>query len=173
MLVVGPSGGGKDTVIAGAKAACRDDPNISFPRRVVTRMASATEDHDSLDEAAFELAVERGAFAFWWQAHGLKYGIPRGVDDDILAGRTVICNVSRTVVADVRARYANVGVVLVTAPAEILTARLAGRSRASDGSLNERIKRNDAFADFCADITIDNTGAPEIAVQRFLMAIAV
>lgn len=172
ILVVGPSGGGKDTIIAGAKAACYGKTSVVFPRRVVTRNASSAEDHDSLDDAAFDHAVERGAFAFWWRAHGLKYGIPLSVDDDICAGRTVICNVSRAVVPNVRARYEKVGVVLVTASAEILAARLSGRSRASDGLLSERIKRNQAFIAFRADVTIENTRTPMDAVKRLLKVIA-
>lgn len=171
VLVVGPSGGGKDTIIAGAKAACGGNQTVVFSRRIVTRAASSAEDHDSLDDAAFERAIKEGAFAIHWQAHGLHYGIPRSANDDIRAGRTVVCNVSRAVVGDVRARYVNVHVVLVTAPAEIIAARLAGRRRASDGPLSERIKRNDAFIDFRADTTIDNAGTPEQAVQRLLAVI--
>ena len=170
LLVVGPSGAGKDTIIAGAKAACAHDSNIVFPRRVVTRTATSAEDHDSLDDAGFERALADGDFAFLWRAHGLRYGIPRSIDDDIRAGRTVICNVSRGVVANLRVRYADVIAVLITAPADILAARLAGRSRASDGSLPERIKRNEAFVEFQADRTIDNSGAPEAAVQHLIAA---
>jgi ribose 1,5-bisphosphokinase len=168
VLVVGPSGAGKDTLIAGAKASCSDDPTIVFLRRVVTRPANDAEDHDSLNEIFFDDAVRNGAFAFWWQAHGLKYGIPRTADDDVRAGRTVVCNVSRGIVADVRARYARVDVVLITAPADVLTARLSGRSRDTDGSLIERIKRSDAFADFQASHVIENIGAPGTAVQQLL-----
>ena len=168
VLVVGPSGGGKDTIIAGVKAGCAGNPAVIFPRRIVTRPASATEDHDTLDDAAFDRAAADGGFAFWWQAHGLKYGIPRRIDDDIRAGHVVICNVSRGVVADVRARYASVSVVLVTAPPDILAARLAGRSRSSDGSLDLRLKRNDAFAGFRPDHTINNIGAPDHAIRQLL-----
>jgi ribose 1,5-bisphosphokinase len=168
VLVVGPSGAGKDTLIAGAKASCSDDPTIVFLRRVVTRPANDAEDHDSLNEVFFDDAVRNGAFAFWWQAHGLKYGIPRTADDDVRAGRTVVCNVSRGIVADVRARYARVDVVLITAPADVLTARLSGRSRDTDGSLIERIKRSDAFPDFQASHVIENIGAPGTAVQQLL-----
>lgn len=168
VLVVGPSGAGKDTLIAGTKAGCSETPTIVFPRRVVTRPATEAEDHDSLKDTAFDCAVKNGAFAFWWQAHGLKYGIPRTADDDVRAGRTVICNVSRRIAADVRARYARVDAVLVTAPAEILTARLSGRSRDTDGSLVERIKRNDAFTEFRTDYVIENIGAPDLAVRTLL-----
>ncbi len=168
ILVVGPSGAGKDTLIARVKAACAQAPSIVFPRRVVTRPASAAEDHDSLEDAAFDHAAKNGDFAFWWQAHALKYGIPRTVDDDVRAGHTVVCNVSRSIIGAVRVRYARVEAILVTAPTEILAARLAGRSRSTDGSLEERIKRNDAFADFRADLVIENSGAPAAAVRQLL-----
>jgi ribose 1,5-bisphosphokinase len=172
ILVVGPSGSGKDTIIAGAKAACAGRPMVVFPRRVVTRAASDAEDHYTLDDAGFDRAEMIGAFAFWWQAHGLKYGVPRGIDDDLRAGCTVICNVSRAIIQDVRDRYANVDVVLVTAPADVLAARLAGRSRPSDGSLAERLSRNEAFRDFAADHVVDNINAPATAIERFLTIVA-
>lgn len=171
VLVVGPSGGGKDTLIAGAKASLGGGDRYVFPRRIVTRASSAAEDHDSLDPEAFDRAVQDGAFAVWWQAHGLKYAIPHSADDAIRAGCTVICNVSRAIIDEVRARYANVEVVLVTAPPEILAARLASRARDSDGKLSDRIRRNGAYADFRADRTIDNSGAPEQAIAHLVAAI--
>jgi ribose 1,5-bisphosphokinase len=168
ILVVGPSGAGKDTVLAGVRQRCVGDPAIVFPRRVVTRPASEAEDHDSLTPEAFDAALARGAFALWWPAHGLKYGIPRAVDDDIRAGHTVICNVSRAIVAEARARYAHVETVLITAPPGVLAARLAHRSRESGSGVSERLQRSDAFVAFQADHVIDNIGAPETAVQALL-----
>jgi ribose 1,5-bisphosphokinase len=171
VLVVGPSGAGKDTVISGAKARCLDDRSVVFARRVVTRPATLAEDHDTITDAAFEDADRHGDFAFRWEAHGLKYGIPRTADDDIHAGRAVVCNVSRGIVASVQPRYANVVCVLITAPPDVLAARLAGRARDSDGPLSNRIARNDAFGDFRADHVIENTGAPGMAVEKLLHVI--
>jgi ribose 1,5-bisphosphokinase len=168
VLVVGPSGAGKDTVIAGVKTVCASNPAVVFPRRVVTRPATEAEDHDSLQEPAFDRAVANGDFAFWWQAHGLKYGIPCNASDDVRAGRTVVCNVSRAVVGEVRARYARVDAVLVTAPLNILSARLVGRSRQTDGPLTQRIERNASFESFRADYVIDNVGAADAAVKSLL-----
>jgi len=172
VLVVGPSGAGKDTLIAGARAACRDDITVIFPRRVVTRPASAFEENDFLSKSDFAQAEAKGEFAFWWSAHGHDYGIPSSIDREIEAERTVVCNVSRTVIAKVRGRYAHVVAVLVTAPEDVLAARLAGRDRASDGQLSERMKRVGIADDtFSPDVIINNVGAPERGVRKLLDAV--
>jgi ribose 1,5-bisphosphokinase PhnN len=41
LAVVGPSGAGKDTLIARARTRLAGDPMIVFPLRIVTRAASA------------------------------------------------------------------------------------------------------------------------------------
>jgi ribose 1,5-bisphosphokinase len=171
VLIVGPSGAGKDTLIAGARTACADAANVAFPRRVVTRAISNAEDHDSLDVADFDRAVKNGKFALWWEAHGHKYGIPSSVDVAIRAGSVVVTNVSRAIVSAVRQRYAHVETVLVTAPPDVLTSRLARRLRQTDGSFTERVKRNDLFVDFHADHVIETTGTPDIALRRLLEVI--
>jgi ribose 1,5-bisphosphokinase len=169
VLVVGPSGAGKDTLIARARAACCDDATVVFVRRIVTRPASAFEDNEFMPERAFEQAAARGAFAFWWSAHGHKYGIPLAVDFDIEAGRTVVCNVSRTVVGAVRKRYAHVVAVLVTAPRETLAMRLAARDRASDGSIEQRIVRSELpSSGFRPDVIINNVGEPDVGARKLL-----
>jgi ribose 1,5-bisphosphokinase len=169
VLVVGPSGAGKDTLIAGARAACQEDATVVFPRRVVTRPASNFEDNDFVSKSAFEQAAVKGAFAFWWSAHGHDYGIPRAIDVDIESGRTVVCNVSRTVVEAVRKRYAHVMTILVTAPKNILAERLAARDRASDGRILERLARSDIAGASCRpDVIINNIGEPARGVRKLL-----
>ena len=68
ILVVGPSGAGKDTLIAGARAACVGDRSVVFPGRVITRPSTASEDHDSISQETFAQAVAVGDFSLWWDA---------------------------------------------------------------------------------------------------------
>ena len=171
VLIVGPSGAGKDTLIAGARTACAEAANVAFLRRVVTRAISDAEDHDSLDVADFDRAVKDGKFAFWWEAHGHKYGVLNSVDVAIRAGSVVVPMYRGQSFSAVRQRYAHVETVLVTAPPDVLTSRLARRLRQTDGSLTERVKRNDLFVDFRADHVIETTGTPDIALRRLLEVI--
>jgi ribose 1,5-bisphosphokinase len=160
-LVVGPSGAGKDTLIGLARAACADDCNIAFPRRVVTREATSFEDNEQVSPEAFRQALERGDFAVHWHAHGHCYALPRAIDDDIRAGRTVVANVSRSVVDTMRRAYAAVMVVSVTAPPEILAERLAARARSSDGKIADRLNRAVESVAAAPDVTITNIGSVE------------
>jgi ribose 1,5-bisphosphokinase len=170
VLVVGPSGAGKDTLIDLARTALQDNPTVVFPRRVVTRTASAAEAHDIMSTDAFDRAARAGAFALTWDAHDLRYGIPAGIDADIRAGRTVVCNVSRAIIDAARRRYAVVVVALVTAPPELLAARLKARGR--EGDIAQRLARGDAFGDIEADCVIANTGAPEAGAAALRAVVA-
>jgi ribose 1,5-bisphosphokinase len=167
VVVVGPSGAGKDTLIGLARAQCTDDPRIIFPRRIVTRETSSAEDHDSVSPAQFEAAKAGGAFAFFWEAHGLKYALPAAIDADLKTGRTVICNVSRAVIGELRARYAKVVVVLLTAPKEVLLARLAKRGREDDRDMAQRLERA-LPNDLSPDIVIETVGDPLVGAARLI-----
>jgi ribose 1,5-bisphosphokinase len=172
ILVVGPSGAGKDTLISYARAACIDDAAVVFPRRVITRAPSSAEDHDSLSIDVFDQAARDGAFALHWEAHGLKYGIPAAMDDNIRADQTVVCNVSRSIVAAARGRYAVTLVIAVTAPKAVLAARLATRSRSSDGDIARRIDRAaPSEEELRPDITIANVGDPAHAGAKLVAII--
>jgi ribose 1,5-bisphosphokinase len=172
VVVVGPSGAGKDTLIAEARARLDGDAAFVFPLRLVTRAATAAEVHLTISDRDFALAVSRGDFAFWWEAHGLKYALPAAIDDDIRTGRTVVCNVSRGTVSALRLRYARLVVALVTAPAAVLAARLAGRSRTSDGDLAQRLGRGaPSPAALSPDHVIENIGDIADGAARLIVAI--
>jgi ribose 1,5-bisphosphokinase len=169
VLVVGPSGAGKDTLLGLARAACADDSTIVFVRRVVTREASSAEDNEQVSVDAFREARARGEFAIHWEAHGHAYGLPRSIEDDIRAGRTVVANVSRTVIPALRQAYANVVVVSITAPADVLAARLAMRKRGSDGNIAQRLVRKVDDAE--PDATIVNVSSAEYHARQLLRII--
>lgn len=172
VLVVGPSGAGKDTLLRGAQEALRGDQSVVFPRRVVTRPPSPSEDNTFMTASQFEGAAAQGVFALWWAAHGHQYGIPIAIDDHIRDGRIVVCNVSRTIVGVARRRYAAVAVVLVTAPPAVRAARLAARQRPSDGLATDRLWRvTELQEDVEADFVIHNTSRPAIGVRRLINVI--
>jgi ribose 1,5-bisphosphokinase len=171
VLVVGPSGAGKDTLIGLARAACGDDGNIVFPRRVVTRAATSFEDNEQVSPEVFRQAQARGDFAVHWEAHGHCYALPRAIDDDIRAGRAVVANVSRGVVDTMRRAYAAVVVVSVTAPPEILAERLAARARGSDGKIADRLNRAVQSGGAAPDVIITNVGDVEDHARRLAQII--
>jgi ribose 1,5-bisphosphokinase len=168
VLVVGPSGAGKDTLLGLAKTACADDANIVFPRRAITRSATASEDNEELSPGAFREAVARGAFAVNWEAHGHCYALRNAINDDIRAGHTVIANVSRTVIGALRRAYLDVMVIAVTAPPEILAKRLAARERVSDGKIEHRLARAVDDASATPDVTIVNMSSAEYHARQLV-----
>ena len=160
VLVVGPSGAGKDAVLGEAARRLSSDPRFLFPKRVVTREPNAAEDHESLAPEAFAADLERGGFALHWEAHGLYYGIRSEIDAAVRAGRGVVFNASRRVVPVARTRYANVAVVLIDAPFQLRARRLATRDRERAKDVDARLQR--VVAEFDAgdvDLVIDNSGA--------------
>ena len=168
ILIVGPSGAGKDTLLGLAKAACAEDPGIVFPRRAITREASASEDNEEVSAGTFQEALSRGDFAMHWEAHGHRYALSRAINDDIRAGRTVVANVSRTVISAMRGAYADVVVVLVTAPPNVLAERIALRARGSDGRLEQRLNRTVEDASTAPDVTIVNVSSAEYHARQFV-----
>ena len=171
ILVVGPSGAGKDTLLGLAKAACADDRDIVFPRRLITRQASASEDNEEVSAEAFQRAAAAGDYAMHWEAHGHRYALSQAIDDEIRAGRTVIANVSRTVIAAARRHYTNAVVVSVTAPPDVLAARLAMRARSSDGLLAQRLVRTVDESTSTPDFTIVNSGTAEYHARQLVRII--
>lgn len=170
VAVVGPSGAGKDTVIGYARAAFAQRDEVEFVRRVITRPSdSASEDHDTMAEADFEAACAAGAFAVWWPAHGLRYGLPASVDRSIDGGRVAVANVSRAALPAIRSRYVNVMVVEITAAPDILAQRLSARGRESRNEVLARLARGaEHGAAMPGAIGIDNSGAREAAGERFV-----
>ena len=169
IAVVGPSGAGKDTIIRYARHRLAEATDVHFVRRVITRPSDASsEDHEFLDDAAFEEAKRQGDFSLSWSAHGLMYGLPASVDATIATGRVAVANLSRGALPALRGRYANVAVVEITARPEILAERLAARGRESRGEVLTRLARTVPVELGPGVVSIDNSGPSEEAGEQFV-----
>ncbi|WP_420339528.1 phosphonate metabolism protein/1,5-bisphosphokinase (PRPP-forming) PhnN [Roseibium sp.] len=175
VLVVGPSGAGKDTLMAALKDRLKGNDSVVFARRAVTRDADAgSEDHDTLSRSDFETLVSAGNVALSWEAHGLGYVVPQAYDRAIRDGKTVIANGSRKVLQEASDKYETAIVLLITAPVEILAERLAARGRESREDIEARLKRADLEPQNVPNlIRIENTGTIEAAVSAMMTALKI
>src|SRR5690606_2057296 len=173
VLVVGPSGAGKDRLLDGARAALSGDPRFVCARREITRPAgSGGEGHLAVREAEAGGRQAAGRYALSWDAHGLGYGIPKSVEGDLAAGRIVIANVSRGVLDAARGKYAHVAIVSITVSPDILAARLRARGRETEEQIEGRLSRAAAFSVNLADvIDIRNVGDLAESIAAFIAAL--
>lgn len=150
VLVVGPSGAGKDSVIDWARARIESTEaagHVRFARRTITRPADAGgERHVAVDGPAFEQLRARGAFALCWSANGLSYGIGQEITAWLDEGCTVVASGSRAHLPEALRRFPDARVVLITASTDVLRRRLLGRARESHEQVEARLERAGAFA---------------------------
>lgn len=169
-LVVGPSGVGKDTLLAGAKAA---DPALHWARRVITRPATAGgEPFEAATDAQFQARLAAGEFALHWQAHGLSYGVPKSELAPLDEGQTVLLNGSRGALDQALALFPRLTVIRVSAPSALLADRLMARGRESRADIEARLSR--AAYDLPAGLAvvdIVNDASPETGIARLLQAV--
>lgn len=173
ILVVGPSGAGKDSLLRHAAARLARDGQVAFPRRIITRPGlDETEAHDSMTVAEFLHAQENGAFALSWKAHGLHYGVPSAILRDLEGGRAVAVNVSRAIIAETAERFPNMAVLHITAPVTVIAERLAKRGRETAEDIAGRIAREPPhFEERPETVTIVNDTTLVAAACAFTAAL--
>lgn len=158
--VVGPSGAGKDTVINAVRAR---RPDLTILRRVITRAeVEGDEPFEGVDHETFATREAADMFALCWDAHGLRYGIPKPTTTP------VIFNGSRKRLADAAAAFPGLEVIHITAPAPVRAARLAARGRETADDIAARLTRDLTLPAGLTVHEIDNSGALEDAVAAFL-----
>src|SRR5690606_35234766 len=142
---------------------------------------SGGEDHYAVSEEEFSKRALLGDFALQWQAHGLKYGIPKdALFNAIIQGKNCIVNISRTAVEEAQRKllpYCNVIVIQIVASPTILKSRLLNRGRESLDEINQRIKRGEEMRALVEKtaynlITITNDGTMEEGIKSFLKAVS-
>ncbi len=139
-LMVGPSGGGKDSLIQAAAESRAGNPTYVIAQRAITRPTdSAREEHETVSVEEFRGCVERDEFMLSWNVYDTHYGIPISYEDDLTNGRHVVVNVSRSVAGLAVTNFAPARVIQITAPREVLEARL--RARADPATAAARLAR--------------------------------
>ena len=172
VAVVGPSGAGKDALIAAAREALGDGDRFAFPARWTTRPPDASERSVELSEAEWHRRRASGACALAWEAHGVAYAIGASVDADVAAGRIVVANVSRGVLGAALARFPRVVAFEVTASRATLAARLAARGREDAADRARRLDRAPRpMPEGLRRIEIANDGTLEAAARAFVDAL--
>lgn len=171
LLVVGPSGAGKDTLLDLARARFAHEPGVLFARRLVTRPPGAGEAHGTLSEGEFEAARAAGHFPLCWRAHGLAYALGPEVGEQIRGGGVVVANGSRATLIEAGRRFARLAIALITAPPEVRAARLAARGRESAEEILERLARQPDLP-MAPDLVIENVGPPVEGGARLAQFIA-
>lgn len=170
VFVCGPSGVGKDSVIAWTARALASQSDIVFARRLITRAAHPTSDHDAIGEHDFLLLQQSGGLRWCWQAHGFHYGIAQHYASHVSAGRIVVVNGSRRHVDGLPASP-DVKRVEITASPEKIAVRLGQRGRDTQQELVQRLARNAALEETNpakVDLSINNDG--EVAESGAMLA---
>ncbi len=170
IAVVGASGVGKDTLLAGAVAA---EPRLHWARRVVTRPTGAGgEPYEGVTQAEFARRLAVGAFALHWTAHGLSYGVPLTELAPRDRGCEVVFNGSRKALDLAVAAFADLEILEVTASPHIVAARLAARGREDDADIAARLARGGIALPEGIKVTrIANDGTADDGIARLLAAL--
>lgn len=170
IAVVGPSGVGKDSLMAELVAAM---PTLQLVRRTITRPAGQSgEDYDALLPHAFAAEAAAGAFALHWEAHGLTYGIPVDALRDVHAGKDCLANLSRGALARAAEAFPALIVLNITAHPDVLAARLKARGRETTEGITNRLSQAEKpLPDGLDVITLSNDGPLDATVRAAIAAL--
>lgn len=162
VLIVGPSGVGKDTLLKGAKKELKND--INFVKRYITRKPDKSEKNFYLDEYAFEILKHNSLFVSTWNAHENFYGIAKNT---IKNGLNII-SISRSKIEDFEKIYNDVYTINITVPKDELRNRLLIRKRESEEEIEKRLNRT--YKKIVAKnlIEFDNSGNIEESINKFI-----
>lgn len=172
VYVVGPSGAGKDSLLAWLREHLSASLPMHWVRRTITRPVHAGgEDHESVDVPTFEATLKAGGFALHWEANSLKYGIRQKELVPLANKHWVMLNGSRAHLEACCARYPGLTVLHITADTHILRSRLRQRERENAQAIEARLQR---FVDLAvpADsklIEVRNNTSLDVAGHRLLL----
>lgn len=165
VLIVGPSGVGKDTLLRKLKSRVNID--INFVNRYITRLPDKNESNYYLDDYAFELLKHNGLFISTWSAHDNLYGIAK---NSIQNGLNII-SISRSKIRDFENYIDNVYTINITVPKDILRHRLETRGRENSLEIEKRLNRSYEKIEANRLIEFDNSKDIETSAKDFICLI--
>ncbi|WP_241722450.1 ribose 1,5-bisphosphokinase [Raoultella sp. HC6] len=168
--LVGPSGSGKDSLLAALRQ--REHSQLLVAHRYITRPFNAgSENHIALSKPEFFSRAERQLFALSWHANNNYYGIGIEIDLWLHAGFDVVANGSRAHLAQARARYADalLPICLQVTP-EVLRQRLQQRGRENETEIAQRLERAARYAPTDC-LTLNNDGTLPQSVDTLVSLI--
>lgn len=177
VYVVGPSGAGKDSLLAWLMQHAQPQDGLYLARRCISRPDhAASEAHEAMSPQAFAALVGQEAFAMHWYANDLWYGVRHAELAPLQEGRTVLVNGSRGWLVAARQRFPDLIVAQITASAAVLAARLEQRGRETHDEIAARLQRAQALElapherdlSVLNDTTLDAAGAELLRLLRRL-----
>jgi guanylate kinase len=145
IVLAGPSGVGKSSVVAGLRAAL---PELHFSVSATTRAPRAGEvdgrDYRFVGPAGFDALIARGELLEWAEIHGglQRSGTPRApVEEALAAGRPVLVEVDLQGARAVKAAMPESLTVFVAPPTlDELARRLRGRGTETEAQFARRLQ---------------------------------
>lgn len=160
VLIIGPSGVGKDTLING----CKNKINANFVKRHITRRPDNNEQNFYLSDEDFDKLENDGFFVSSWCAHSNRYGIAK---NQITSGLNII-SISRSTIKDFEELYDDVTTVEITLPLEEIYKRLKARGRENKEDIQKRVARSYDKISAKRLIQFDNSKPIEESIQNFI-----
>jgi len=174
IYVVGPSGAGKDSLLAWLRLQTPNSAPVHWARRTINRPQADSPDsekHEVVDDLLFDDLLISNEFAMHWNANSHRYGIRKSeliyLDNPSYC---VLVNGSRAHLPIAANLYPELTVLHITADTDVLRQRLCRRAREPHDAIEARLLRATKLdlPTGCSFIEIQNNNSLDTAGQRLL-----